>query len=107
MPKIRPLILCKKKKRLLTLQEFSAQTLSSRIGEDTEFDSSQLEGEIDKKYLSESLYEDLQTIIKDTVHTQNPPLDTVHPQNPPLDTVHTQNSPLDIVHPQNPPFKNQ
>jgi hypothetical protein len=54
----------------LTLQE-----LSSRIGEETKFEVLRLEGEITenviknienaKKYLSESLYEDLQTIIKD------------------------------------------
>jgi hypothetical protein len=72
---IRPLTLCKKKKRLLTLcktkirpltlQEFSTQTLSSRIGKKTKFEVLQLEGEITEKYLSESLYEDLQTIIKD------------------------------------------
>jgi hypothetical protein len=46
-----------------------------RIGEETKFEVLQLEGEITenviknienaKKYLSESLYEDLQTIIKD------------------------------------------
>jgi uncharacterized protein YjbI with pentapeptide repeats len=47
------------------LQEFSTQTLSSRIGKKTKFEVLQLEGEITEKYLSESLYEDLQTIIKD------------------------------------------
>ena len=56
------------------LQEFSKQTLSSRIGENTEFIFLQLEGEIDediienienaKNYLNIE-YEDIQEIIKD------------------------------------------
>jgi hypothetical protein len=56
------------------LQEFSAQILSSRIGEGTEFDFLQLEGEIDediienienaKNYLNIE-YEEIQEIIKE------------------------------------------
>jgi hypothetical protein len=54
---------------------YPQQELSYRIGKETEFETLQLEGKIDKdviknienakKYLSESWYEDLQTIIKD------------------------------------------
>ena len=57
------------------LQEFSKQTLSSRIGENTEFIFLQLEGEIDediienienaKNYLNDFKYEEIQEIIKD------------------------------------------
>jgi uncharacterized protein YjbI with pentapeptide repeats len=57
------------------LKKFYSQELSSRIGEETKFEVLQLEGEIAEnviknienaeKYLSESRYEDLQTIIQD------------------------------------------
>ena len=57
------------------MKKFYSQELSSRIGEETKFEVLRLEGEITenviknienaKKYLSESWYEDLQTIIKD------------------------------------------
>jgi hypothetical protein len=55
--------------------KFSKQTLSSRIGENTEFIFLQLEGEIDediienienaKNYLGDLKYEKIQEIIKD------------------------------------------
>jgi hypothetical protein len=81
------------------LKEVYSQELSSRIGEDTEFEALQLEGKIDKdviknienakNYFSDSKYRVIQAIIQDnkSKHSQNPPLDIVHPQNPPLDTV--------------------
>ena len=57
------------------MKKFYSQELSSRIGEETKFEVLRLEGEITenviknienaKKYLSESLHEDLQTIIED------------------------------------------
>jgi uncharacterized protein YjbI with pentapeptide repeats len=57
------------------LKKSYSQELSSRIGEETKFEVLRLEGEIaenviknienSKKYLSESWYEDLQTIIQD------------------------------------------